>query len=168
MKSTTIQASVGGEQVTLEQVSETPIWEWTINSSMETREMMQHHFDILRYHQGGLPFAFDGGENGKLTGKVFLGYGDGARTDWMLPFRWPYKQSLVFTVNNATETGWSLVGSRVVRFTSAPVTGSLVHLTHARMYFKAFIISEGETLYQQEDNFKSFASKSIRLREFAF
>jgi hypothetical protein len=168
MKSTTIQSSVGGEQVILEQVSETVILEWMVNSSSETRQMMEHHQDFVRYHQGGLAFFWDGGENGKLSHKAFLGYGNATRTDFQLPLRWPYKQSLVATINNVVSTAWSMVGRRVLRFTSAPADGAHIHLTNARMTFKAYIVAESDMLYQMEDNFKSFGSKSIRIREHAF
>jgi hypothetical protein len=131
---------------------------------------MEQHQDMLRYHRGNKVFWFDGGINGKVEERKFLGYGNGVDTDFFLPDRWVYAPSLVMSINYAIESGWTLTESTgMVRFSSAPADGTLIHAERYRRRFKAFfVVGSDDRLYSLTDKFKSFDSKDITIREFPY
>lgn len=164
--SSVLQNSTGPESVSLEQRTETGIWEWTFTSSGENENEAQEHQDIVRYNKGNKMFWFDGGGNAKLRSRVFVGYGNGSQTQFILPYRWIYESSLVVSVNNVVVTAWTLTG-KAITFTSAPAANALIHIEHAVMRFKCYCVADNESMYKQTDSFKSFSSKDIKFREFS-
>ena len=143
--------------------------EWHISSSGENRAMYEHHQDMLRYHGGNKVFWWDGGVNAIVDQRRFLGYGDGVNTDFFLPDRWVYPDSLVMSQNYTTTTTWTLTESTgMVRWTSAPANGVLIHAEKYVRRFKGYFAIESDKLYMMKDNFKSFESNDIMIREFPY
>jgi len=162
-----IQAEVGGGAQSLTDVWERKLLTWTISSSLENRAQMEHHQDMVTYHRGSRVFWFDGALHGDNQERRFLGYGDGFRTDFLIPYRWVYAPSLVVSVNGAVVTSWTLTESTgLLRFNSAPSTGSQVHTERFKCRMKAFFVVESDKLYAVTDNFKSFTSNQIMIREY--
>jgi hypothetical protein len=165
LMATALQSNTGSESVSLEQRAELGVWEWIINSSNESRAMMEEHQDMLRYNKGGNIFWFDGGINCEITRRCFVGYGDGTTKDFVVPYRWLYPESAVFSVNNATVTSWTITG-RIISFVSAPAAGALIYLEKGKMRYKAYFKVDGEKLYDMTDEFKAYSSKEMIIREF--
>lgn len=161
-----LQGKVHAETTVLEQVAETGVWKWSINSSLEDRFMMEHHQSMIRYHKGSRLFWFDGGTNGDVQNRFFVGYGDGVTKDFNLPFRHIYKQSLIMSVNRAIVTAWTLSG-KVISFTSAPAAASHIEIEKCKLRFKAFIVTEDEKVYKAIDNYKSYATQGLTIQEYA-
>ena len=161
-----LQGKVSSELTALEQVSEIGVWEWTVNSSLEDRWMMEHHQSMVRYHKGSKVFWYDGGTATEVLNRIFIGYGDGVTTDFLMPFRWMYKQSLVISINYSVTGSWTLNG-RVLSFTSAPADKSMIHIDRAKMRFKAFLSVDSDKMYNITDNYKAYGSQNIKIREWA-
>ena len=170
IKARAIQTASGGGAVALHETWDRKIIEWTIQSTLEIREQMEHHQDMILYHKGGKVFWFDGGENGDIRNPMFLGYGDGVRTDFFIPYRFVYAPSLVMRVNYAVDSGWTLTESTgLVRFSTPPPVDSHVDAFKFKCRFKGyFYLQSEEDLYRLSDNLKSFASQDITIREFPY
>jgi len=145
------------------------ILEWSFSSTLENRQQMEQHRDMLRYHRGDKLFWFDCGINGKVTERKFIGYGDGVRTNFFLPDRWVYAPSLVMSVNYATVSAWTLTESTgLLVFTSAPALNALVHAEKYERRAKAFFVINNNRLYGVSDNFKFTDTTNIVVREFPY
>ena len=160
-----MQNRTGPDAVALERRTETAIWEWSIESENENSVIMVDHQDMLRYNMGDKVTLFDGGANSSILNRVFVGYGNGTQTQFLLPYRNIYAPSLVISVNNTVTTGWTLSGKSLT-FNSAPANLALIHIEKARMRFKAYFVVDTEKMYQMTDMFKSFSSGEIKIREF--
>jgi hypothetical protein len=152
----------------------TPQWdstllEWHISSDGEIREQFEHHQDMLRYHRGDKVFWFDGGINGRVENRQFVGYGDGVSTDFFLPDRWIYSDSLVMSQNYAVVSTWVHTPSTgMLRWTTAPADGVMIHADKYLLRFKGYFVVDSDKLHTITDNFKSFATKDITIREFPY
>ena len=170
IKTRAVQTASGGGAVALHETWNRKVLEWKIQSPNEIREQMEHHQDMLLYHRGGKVFWFDGGENGDIRNPMFLGYGDGTRTDFFLPYRFVYAPSVVMTVNYSTRSDWTVTESTgLVRFDTAPEVDSFVQVEKFKCRFKGyFVLQSEEDLYRLTDNLKSFSSQDITIREFPY
>ena len=170
VKAAAMQTSTGGGAVALHKLWSRRLMEWNITSTKENRAQMEHHQDMLLYHKGVVVFWWDGGINGRVENRLFLGYGNGVDTDFFIPYRFVFAPSLVVSVNYATESAWTLVESTgMVRFVTAPAVGSIIHAEKFVCRFKAYFLLQSEDeLYQMADNLKHFESTNITIREFPY
>ncbi len=165
----TVQNEAGGGAPALADQWGSRILTWTFNSAGENRQQNEHIRDMINYHRGFRKFWFDAGMDGNVKHRKFLGFGDGTRTDFYLPSRFVFAPSVVMTVNNAIVTAWTCVESTgMIRFTSAPAAGAHVCVEKYKCRVKAFFVVNDDKVYSGRDNFKSFESNQIVIREFPY
>lgn len=161
-----LQTAIGPESMALDQRQETGIWQWTASSSGENENEMQEHQDFIRFNKGAKFFWFDGSSVQRIKSRVFVGTGNGVRTQWQMPYRWICESSLVISVNYATNTNWTLSGKGII-FGSAPADGALIHIEECIVRFKCFMVVDNNTLYELTDAYKSYSSQNMVIQEYA-
>jgi len=157
----------GFEAIGLQRLSENVITEWSLEFSQLRDFDKEQVRDALLYHMGDKLFWFDCGLDGHIRERLFLGYGDGSRTDWYLPWRWIYAPSVIMEVGSTIVPGWTLTESTgMIRFSVAPAQDMPVHLKECKRRAKAFFVIGSDMVGKMTDNFKSFEIGSIRIREY--
>ena len=98
-----------------------PRYRFEIEVSLASRAEAEQLAGQLRYLQGDTPVWFDGADYGDIQNPVLVGYGTGTQTNYFLPHDNVAQASLVVTVNEVTESGWTLTESTgLLVFDSAP------------------------------------------------
>jgi len=157
----------GLEVQELQRLSEKITTEWALEFSLVRDFDKEQVRDAIQYHMGDKKFWFDCGIDGYIREPQFLGYGDGNRRDWFLPWRWVYPQSVLMKVGGIVNSGWTLTFSTgALRFTTAPAADMPIVLMECKRIAKAFFVVNGNTIGQMTDNFKVYDVSQVVIREY--
>jgi hypothetical protein len=100
---------------------------------------------------GNDPFWFDGGSDGSIDPPVFVGLGDGRRTQFYLPHKSVFAPSLVVHVNERVEANWALQeDSGLLTFNVPPPPRSRIKAKYRCRYKCIAFQRDGRTIEIRE------------------
>ena len=162
----TLTALSGGAVRQAQRQTSRPLAQFTLRLVDQSLAAAEYLYSFAAYHQGDVPFWWDGGVWGNYDTPVLFGTGDGVTTEFFLPNRWIISDLLVYADTVLVDPAPTLddaVG--LATFADPPAEGSLLTATYQCRYQVVFWL-EGETLLL-EDLFEPerLTYEGIRLRE---
>lgn len=163
-----IQNEVGARALSIYPLFHKPRLEMTLTI---TEQMLRTQFEkvyneILTARVGSV-WMFDGGNFGTITEPMRIGYGDGSRVSFAMPFDYPYAPACVIQVSGVTNTAWTMAEPPgVLIFSTAPAYGSEILLTEGKRRMRVIIAdAEGATFTGQVAHPEVYNPEKITVRE---
>jgi hypothetical protein len=136
-----------------------PAYGFTIHNTHAIKSEIDTFFGFFSYHQGDIPFYYDGGPYGTISTPALFGFGDGVRTEFFLPNR------LITTATLATYTSAVLdslqptpdLTQGLVTYSSPPALNAPLTATYSCTYKCVFDM--GDELLMSEENFTADSSR---------
>ena len=144
-----------------------PAYGFTIHNSHAIKSEMDTFFGFFSYHQGDIPFYYDGGPYGTISTPALFGFGDGVRTEFFLPNRLITAATLVAYTSGVLASPQPTVDltQGLVTYSAPPAASAPLTATYSCTYKCVFDM--GDELLMNEENFYSglFKVEGIQLRE---
>jgi hypothetical protein len=144
-----------------------PSYGFTIHNSHAVKSEMDTFFGFFTYHQGDMPFYYDGGPYGTISTPALFGFGDSVRTEFFLPNRLITAATLLTYTSAVLDSPQPSVDltQGLVTYSSPPALNAPLTATYSCTYKCVFDI--GDELLMSEENFYSglFKVEGIQLRE---
>lgn len=122
-------------------------------------------YEFALYHRGDTAFYFDGGGALEISNPIFLFLGDGATTQFSLPFDNLFGPTWSFFENGIPKTDWTLTeASGALTFTTAPANNSEISGKGKRKAKVKFWFG-GDAVYSRSEFFLNLYSEGIELHE---
>lgn len=168
-----LKAPLGGGAVQHRRQYSRPLSRFRLRAPQESAKTSTNFWAFVAYVQGDIPFRFSGLQYGDLTANpFFVGFGDGATRDLLLPHRNVSQVTIYVGTQGAPGTPVpigainSAAGS--LTLASPPASGAYLRATY-RCWFKMVFDYDGDTALTEEwYYFDEFRYEGIPLLEVPF
>ena len=136
----------GGTHFEIRPRAERTRFKWSIETSFLQRQDAEELYGFLTYHyRNGLSFWYGGADRGDIQNPILIGFGDGTRTDWLLPNDNITAASETIYLDAVEETGLTFTdASGLIEFNTAPSNNVKITAKY-QCQFRCFL-SEPATL----------------------
>lgn len=160
-----LASPLGGGSFQVRDPWERPIYEFTIKDSHAIKSAAEYIYSFAQYHGGSRPFWWSGNTHGVVSTPILFGFGDGARTHFLLNNRWIQSGEQIYI--NAVLTGaYSIdASSGLISFVSPPADQAVLTAMYNCVYKVVFWYEQEVLMNERLVYANLFQYEGIVLRE---
>jgi hypothetical protein len=142
-----------------------PLSRFTLRDAQADKARMDTLFGFITFVQGDTPFFWDGGEWGTISTPLYIGYGDGVRTEFLLPNRYITGDLQVYCNTVLVVPTPGIDGAAGHITLPSPLVGALT--ATYRCVFKVTFALKGEVLFSASNLAEHlYSHEGVTLLEF--